>query len=260
MKSSSKNLDFTSLDQLIIALIYLLVVLYLTIVEVRSIFKLKMKYLFNFWSYVESGIIISSWTIFGIFLWRYNQMNSLAESFRQTNGSVYINLQLSIYVNDLLVYLFGFCSFFSTIKVLRFSRYNSRLALFGETLHKASKELFSFTIMFLIVFMAFVMLFYLLFVSKISSCSTFLQTTQMLFETILMKFDATEIYAANRFLGPMSFTLFIFFVVFVGMTMFISIINDSFQQIRNDQQYRNNEDYQILNMIWQRFLYFTSKI
>ena len=187
-------------------------------------------------------------------------MNSLAESFRQTNGSIYINLQLSIYVNDLLVYLFGFCSFFSTIKVLRFSRYNSRLALFGETLRKASKELFSFTIMFLIVFMAFVMLFYLLFVSKISSCSTFLQTMQMLFETILMKFDATEIYAANRFLGPISFTLFIFFVVFVGMTMFISIINHSFQKIRDDQQYRNNEDYQILNMIWQRFLYFTSKI
>ncbi|CAF3621667.1 unnamed protein product [Adineta steineri] len=70
-----------------------------------------------------------------------------------------------------------------------------------------------------IVFMAFLSLFYLLFISKLSSCSSLLNTAQMLFEMTLMKFDASQIMGADAFLGPFCFTLFMFLVVFVCLSL-----------------------------------------
>ena len=154
----------------------------------------------------------------------------------------------------------AFVVFFGSIKCLRFSRYNRRVALFVDAIRYASKDLFSFTMMFLIMFMAFVALFYLLFTAKIWACSTFLQTIQMLFETILMKFDTTEISAAHRVLGPFTFTLFIFFVVFIGMTMFISIISDSFRIVRNNLKLRMNEDHDLFALMWKIFLRWTGDL
>ena len=107
------------------------------------------------------------------------------------------------------------------------------------------------------MFMGFVILFYLLFVSKISVCSSLLGTIQMLFEIILMKFDATDIYGDDAFLGPFCFTLFVFFVVFIGMTMFISIINDDFRIVRNNNQRKFNEDHDMSAFMWKKFLCWT---
>ena len=57
----------------------------------------------------------------------------------------------------------------------------------------------------------------------------------MLFEMILMKFDAHELIDADSFLGPFSFSLFILLVVFVCLSMFVTIINDSFRFVRDHQ-------------------------
>ena len=54
----------------------------------------------------------------------------------------------------------------------------------------------------------------------------------MLFETTLLKFDATDLTDAAAFLGPFTFTLFILLIVFVYLSMFLSIINDSFRRAR----------------------------
>lgn len=47
----------------------------------------------------------------------------------------------------------------------------------------------------------------------------------MLFEMTLLKFDSTDLILASTFLGPFCFSLFIIIIVFICMSMFISIIN-----------------------------------
>jgi hypothetical protein len=103
-----------------------------------------------------------------------------------------------------------------------------------RTLQHAAKDLLSFASMFSIVFWSFIMLFYLLFTSQLSTCATLLHTAQMLFEAILMKFDAQKLTEAAPLLGPLSFSLFIFVVVFVCMSMFLTIINESFGDVREE--------------------------
>ena len=59
----------------------------------------------------------------------------------------------------------------------------------------------------------------------------------MLFEMILIKFDARQLINAASFLGLFSSTLFVLIVVFVCMSMFLSIINQRFRQARLTTMY-----------------------
>ena len=221
--------------------------------EIRLLLDQKWMYFRGMWSYVNWGIIVCSWLGVGIYVWRNREMSRIGDLFKKTNGDAYINLQFAAYMNDLLTFVLGFCCFFATIKLLRFSRYSRSLCLFGDTLHHASRDLFCFTLSFLMMFVGFLFLFYLLFMSKIWACSSPLHTAQMLFEMILLKFDISDMSSLDAFLGPFSFALFILFVVFIGITMFISIISNSARQVRRSVQLNQNDDREMLGFIWHRF-------
>ena len=167
-------------------------------------------------------------------MWRYHELNRVGDLFAKTHGYAYANLGVAAYASELFSVLLGFCCFFATIKFIRLGRFNHRLMFFVRTLQHAAKDLVSFASMFSIVFWSFIMLFYLLFTSELSTCATLLHTAQMLFEAILMKFDAQKLTEAAPFLGPLSFSLFIFVVVFVCMSMFLTIINESFGDVRDE--------------------------
>ena len=65
----------------------------------------------------------------------------------------------------------------------------------------------------------------------------------MLFEMLLFHFNHNDLYDANEFLGPFVFTSFIYFVVFICCTMFISIVNHGFRHIRRINQTTSNQDF-----------------
>lgn len=224
--------------------------------EIRFIIDLKWKYFQRFWSYIDNGIIICSWTSIGIYIWRTQEYQRISQLLQQTNGYIYINLQMIVYVNDILTYFYGFCCFFGTIKLIHLCRFNQRLNLFLQTLKYARKRLLAFLLMFSIVFFSFICLFYLLFISKMSSTSTLLNTIQMLFEMILMNFNSQEFNQADAFLGPFCFCLFMIFIVFICMNMFISIINDSFHYAKENA----NQNQEIFSFMIRRFQKWTGMI
>ena len=217
--------------------------------------KMKRKYFREFWSWIELGIIGCSWGMIIVYIWRFRESNRISRIFGETNGYVYVNLQQAVYLNDLLMYLQGFCCFFGMIKLTRLCRISSRLSIFLQTLSNATKELLSFSVMFAIVFMSFINLFYLLFVSKIWSCSDLLSTAQMLFEVTLMKFDTAELLDADAVLGPLCFTIFIVITVFICLSMFLTIINENFRRAREQR----NRGAEMLSFIWTRFVRWTGK-
>ncbi|CAF1253004.1 unnamed protein product [Adineta steineri] len=244
---------FTSLTQLICTIIYICFIIYFLIIEIKLLSKLQLKYFYEFWSIIQLGIISCSITSIIIYIWRFKEYNRLSSLFLETNGYVYVNLQMIAYVDDVLTSLLGFCCFFGTIKFIKFIRFNKSLIIFVQTLKYVTKDIISFSFMFSIVFMAFLSLFYLLFTSSIASCSSLLSTAQMLFEITLMSFDATDFTGADPFLGPFCFSLFIIIVVFVCLSMFISILNDGFHHVEETPV----EDQQILSYMLKKFLNWT---
>ena len=183
---------------------------------------------------------------------QYREARRIGDLFQQSNGFAYINLQRSAYVNDLQNMFLAIACFFAYISILRLGHYHRRLRLFTDTLRHASKDLLSFTVMFSVVFIAFLSLFYFIFISTLSSSATLLQTARMLFEMSLMKFDAHELVTAHPFLGPFSFTLFIFVIVFICMNMFITIISESFRSVRDNAQLQSEDGRHLLVYLFRK--------
>ncbi len=238
----------------------MLFIIYYMIIEIQNVFRMKYSYFLHFWSYIDIGIIGCSWGALGVYIWRYHESNRIGNLFKQTNGYTYINLQLSAYVNNVFIHLLGFCCFFGSIKLLRLCRFNRRSVLFTETLRHAVKDLIAFTIMFSSIFMAFLSLFYLLFISQIWSCSTLLYTAEMLFQMMSMKYPAIQFQQAAAFLGPFCFSLYIFVVVFICMSMFITIIRYNFRIVREKLNSNLNEDYEVLIFMFRKFKCWIGKI
>ncbi|CAF1423607.1 unnamed protein product, partial [Adineta ricciae] len=244
---------FTSAYQLVCTIVYMLLICYFMWIEIRLLFELRLKYFHRFWSYVQVGIITCSWTSVGIYIWRCKESQRIGELFSKTNGYVYINLQFASYINDVLSNLLSFCCFFGTVQLIKLCRYNQRLCLFIHTLQYSAKELLSFSFMFAVVFMSFVCLFYLLFIAKLPECSSLLGTAQMLFEMTLMKFDAYQLSGAAAFLGPFCFSLFVIFVVFICLSMFLSIIGDNFRRVRANLNGKTNGMFDFMFETFQRW-------
>ncbi|CAF3282231.1 unnamed protein product [Rotaria socialis] len=234
--------NFGSIFQITVAVIYLIFIVYFMIVEVYTFICLKKSYFRRVWSYIEIGIISCSWASVGVHIWQVKETSRVTSLFHQTHGNAYLNIQLLAYLNDLFSLLLAFCCFFVTLKILRLCRYSRRLAILSDTLSNATPELVSFSFMFAVIFMAFLVLFYLQFASFIWECSSLLLTAQMLFELLLLKFNTSQITGAAPMLGPIYFSLFILFVVFVCMNMFVSIINDNFRKVRNHIHRMDHDD------------------
>jgi hypothetical protein len=244
---------FPSIFEIICLILYNLIIFYLILKELKIFLKLKSKYLFEFWSLIEVLIIINSLISIGINVNRYNEFKRINKFFKEKNGYVYINLENLIFLNNLLMNLNNLNCFFGMIKLIRLCKYNKHLLLFPKTLKYAKKELGLFSLMFLLILISFICLFYLLFLSNISSCSTLLKTTQMLFQIILLKFNTKEFIRSQPFLAPFCLSLFISFVIFVYMNVFLSIINRSFRRARQDQ---NNHQHMFSFML-NKFLRWT---
>ncbi|CAF1084827.1 unnamed protein product [Adineta steineri] len=225
---------FKTVFQIVCICIYFIFIIYLMISHIITLIRNKKLYFRQVWSYIELGIIVCSWSEVGIQIWRVNEAARIASLFHETHGNTYINFQLLAYVNDFYLFFLGFCCFFGTLRLLRLCRYNQRINLLALTLKRAARELLSFSMMFAIIFIAFLMLYYFQFCSAIWECSSLLHTAQMLFELLLLKFDATQIKEAAPVLGPLYFTFFIIFVVFICINMFVSIVNDNFRRIQID--------------------------
>lgn len=107
---------FSSLLQMISMIIYIIYILYLMFIEFELIIKFKLKY----WSMIQLGIIGCSWASVAIYVWRFKQSNRIRELLAQTNNkNVHVNLELTIYFNNILTNLLGFCCFFGLIKFIR---------------------------------------------------------------------------------------------------------------------------------------------
>jgi polycystin 2 len=83
-----------------------------------------------------------------------------------------------------------------------------------------------------------------------------LHSSFTLFRIILGDFDFIALEYANRILGPIYFTTFVFFVFFVLLNMFLAIINDTYAQVKSEMKEAKNEFelMQIFKSTWDSIL------
>lgn len=109
-----------------------------------------------------------------------------------------------------------------------------------------------FSIAFLLYFMAFVVTGYLLFGQMITTYNNIVGAAESMFAFALGAFDFESMSDAQPILGPIFFFSYIM-VVYIGlMSIFLTIIGDSFSQVKDNVALRSNE-YEIVDFMWTRF-------
>ncbi|XP_071797014.1 polycystin-1-like protein 2 isoform X2 [Asterias amurensis] len=231
--------------------IYALFILYFLIREIRKILREKKEYFNNSWNGVELCIISLSIASMVFYFYRVDVGNRMIEQ-RKKYPQMFLNFHYLVNWDQLYVYLSGLVLFLTTVKFLRLLRFNRRLLLFSFTLRRCSKDLAYYTLVFGVVFIAFALFAYALFHLYLRDFSTFVGTVETLFSTILGKFDFQDMISVNRILSPVFFFTYVVIIVFVMLSMFLSIINETFGKVRRDNKALENE-LEIVEFMMERF-------
>ena len=245
---------FTSLSlfTLTCCIIYIVFIIYYTIQEIREFYKQGKSYIFQFWSFVEWAIIIFSWTAFALFIYKIEAASEVSKFFKRTSGYGYFKMQSIAFCNLVLNYSLAFCIAFSTLKFLKIFGFNSRISYLGLTLGTCAKELIGFCLMFIIIWMSFVQLFHLFFEKILYHFSTLTRSMATCFDIMLGKFQVDSLLRTDPLFGPIFYFIYNVFIVFILLTMFISIINDSFIRVRENTRNQGNES-KLLTYLSDRF-------
>ena len=145
----------------------------------------------------------------------------------------------------------AFVVFLATIQFLKLLQFNKKMAMLGDTVKLASKDLKVFAIAFLLYFFTFTMTAYLLFNTSMISYSNLVGSSEAMFAFSLGSFDFQAMQDAQPVLGPIFFFLFIG-VIYIGMmSIFLTIIADAFTTVKEELANSRNE-YEIVDYMTKR--------
>ena len=240
-----ENPSFGSL-LLVFEIIYLVIIVFFMIKEIKSIIKLGIKHsLKQFWFYIDWLLIVFTWVSVAMYAYRLYAKYELEEKLRDSTkpiNSKMLNLQTISYWNDLLVICVSICSFIGTLKFMKLLRFSRNISLLTSTLKSSLKELLQFVILFLILWFAFVQLMFLYFYDNQLGFNTIIKSIETTFQIILGKFDISSYLSNNYFLAPFLFIFYNLLIVIVLINVFISIISANFSKSRQEKLRNKREN------------------
>ena len=223
-----------SLFTIICEIFYLLFIVYYAYQEIKKFYNQGKRYIFQFWSLVEWAIIIFSCTAFALFIYKINASADVAKFFKTTSGYGYYKLQNIVFWNLVLNYSLAFCIALGTLKFLKVFRFNKTISYLGSKLAYCTTELISFSFMFIIVLVAFVQLFHLFYQNNLLQFSNLTNSVSTCFDIMLGKFSVGQLIEADNKFGPIIYSIYNVVIIFILLTVFITIINDSFKIVRQN--------------------------
>ncbi len=217
-------------------LIVIVFIFYFMCVQIREMLNVGVnEYLSDFWSYIEWSIIMTAWISFIMFILRIILAQEVLTFFKNTQGYGYINLQQVNTCNHILTYSLGLCSTLGSIKFLKMLRFNKNISFLGLTMKNCLSELLSFSLVFFNIWFAFVQVMHLIYNNDVLGYSSLINSMETTFQVMLGKIDASRIQQGDLvILGPIIFCSYNVVVIFFALNIFISIITDSFDKVREE--------------------------
>ncbi len=233
-------------------------IIYYIVEETLEIMKYKCSYFTTIWNNLDVVVLLLS--ISTMFLNYYTQFivearltellskpdqyanfNDLADWSKMVNERREFSIppnETSFVKSNNFVAINVFCAW---VKMFKYISFNKTMTQLSSTLSRCAKDVAGFAVMFFIVFFAFAQLGHLLFGTQVKDFSSFADAIFTLLRTILGDFDFHAIERANRFLGPVFFVSYVFFVFFVLLNMFLAIINDTYSVVKEELATQKND-------------------
>ncbi|KAF6769908.1 hypothetical protein AHF37_11707, partial [Paragonimus kellicotti] len=235
---------------------YVVALLGYMIKEARNLYKQKCQYFKDIWNFVEVFIMVGSFAAIAAYAYMIFATKKAIAEFSRTHGNVFMNFQFLAYWNEVLTYLLAVICFFATLKLVRLFRFNRRIGLLGSVLRYAAHDLKYFMIIFFLLFIAFVLVFYLLYEGTLADFRSFLGSVETSLQIILGKFDFTSMYERELVLGPLMFAVFTLCIIFIVVSMFVAILEESFGKVMQDIRLQS-DDHEITQFILAQLIAWT---
>ncbi|XP_033986203.1 polycystin-2 isoform X1 [Trematomus bernacchii] len=215
-------------------------ILYYVVEEVLEIHIHRLHYFKNLWNCLDVLIVVLSVVAIIMNVTRTAMVGDRMEGLLE-NHSAHPSFEalatLQVQFNNVAAVIV----FFSWVKLFKFINFNKTMSQLSGTMSRCAKDLVGFAIMFFIIFLAYAQLAYLVFGTQVNDFSTFQASIFTQFRIILRDFEFSEIEESNPVLGPIYFTTFVFFIVFILMNMFLAIINDTYSEVKADMSQQRSE-------------------
>lgn len=213
-------------------IIFCFFIIYYVVEEILEIRIHRLSYFRSFWNCLDVVIVVLSVVAMVINIYRMSNAEGLLQFLEDQNS--FPNFEHVAYWQIQFNNIAAVMVFLVWIKLFKFINFNRTMSQLSTTMSRCAKDLFGFTIMFSIIFLAYAQLAYLVFGTQVDDFSTFQECIFTQFRIILGDINFAEIEEANRVLGPLYFTTFVFFMFFILLNMFLAIINDSYSEVKSD--------------------------
>ncbi|VDN57480.1 unnamed protein product [Dracunculus medinensis] len=222
-------------------IIFCAFVIYYVIEEILELIRCRLAYFRTFWNCLDLVYLISFTVIYFDIVLFILTKKRLTNIMNQYNEENYINLDELVTAQNNFSYSVGIFLIFAWIKIMKYISFNKTMTQLSATLARSAKDIGGFSIMFFIFFFAYAQFGYLVLGTQMADYSTLFHSAFALFRTILGDFDYDALRKADRFLGPIFFFTYVFFVFFVLLNMFLAIINDSYVEVKSELVKAKNE-------------------
>ena len=197
-------------------------------------------YFFNIWNIVESINLLLFVSVISIFLyWKYNiNKKTYFYNLVQNNNS------FDHYYYSYLFYQIGIlsatCTLVGFIKIFKYLRLNKRMKILWDTLNTAMYDLFYMMVVSFLIVSGFAVSGNLIFGQNLSEFKTVSSSISTLLRSLLGDFDYKKMVELCPNIAPIFFVLYIFIVFFVITNMFVAVVCEYFQKIK--EMTKNEKD------------------
>eukprot|EP00753_Platysulcus_tardus_P001175 PLAT11123.1.p1 GENE.PLAT11123.1~~PLAT11123.1.p1 ORF type:complete len:840 (+),score=465.31 PLAT11123.1:32-2551(+) len=177
---------------------------------------------------------------FGVRIYVYLASVALLDS---SNLESYVNMQDIGFWYSMQEYALGFNVVLSTVKMFRYVQVSDRLSLLVRTFQKGTEDMLYFLVVLMLLLIGYAMAFYIVYGTNVEGFRTLPLSIFTLFKSLLGEFGfVDDVQKGNRYLGPFLFLTYMFFVAFICLSMFFAIVDDAFEEVKNEVQEAAGED------------------
>jgi hypothetical protein len=214
-------------------IVYLIFLLCYTIMIFYRLYKQRRQYFKKGWQAVDFCTMCMSFAAIIMYVGRYLMVNETFKKYR-ADPERFVNFHHLAIFDQSFNLIIGVVVFLSTCRVLGTLGYNARMNSIYVIFTRVSTDLMSFGSFFLYIFVGYALFGYLLFGSTLISYKNIYSTMGTLFISMIGKSRFTDINTADPVMAQIYFFSFVFFLVFVLLTFFLSILCESISNVRED--------------------------
>ena len=217
-------------------LLFMLVVLVYTTILLLRICRQGCRFFKRIWNWIDIAQIVSASLAIVFYVIKVKFMHDSVKELRR-NPFVTVSFQFAIFWTEMENVALSFALFIATFKILHFIRLNPHVQILAWSIISAKNDIFSFSILFGILFIAHAHFAFLVFGSSVFSFSSVFRSFASEFELALGNtVHVVELDDVNRALGNLFTASFMLALAILLVNIFVSILDINLHNVKEDEE------------------------